>query len=589
MPSQEKKQHAVALFQQQKIKPAMRLFEQICRKDKRDFEAWSYLGITKSLLGDPLGAEKCLYHAVRLQPGNALARFNLGCALEANKKFQKSKNELQQAITINPNYFEAWHNLGGVLRNLGLTSAAVNAFQQALRIKPDSAETHRGLASAYVTQGKAVDAATECKKTLSIMPEHYSAHSLLLFLSTLYLEDPHEIYILHKKWQERHDVQQIEGWWEHEEFDVDERIRVGYLSPNFYQHSVAYFFESLIANHNQNRFEIFCYSDVTNEDEVTERIRSYASTWRDTAKFTDTELVRQISDDRIHILVDLAGHTTNNRLMVMMQKPAPIQIQYIGYLFSTGIDRIDYWMTDAWTDPPGLSDEVSAETIIRLPRGYLCYQPNKQAPDVSQAPWEKNSYITFGSFNHVSKISDMAFELWVEVLLANPDTHLVLKNESFLDEPTRKEWLDRFGKKGIGRNRVRLLGITKSVVEHLGLYSRIDIGLDTMPYNGTTTTCEALWQGVPVITLPGNTHCGRQGISLLSQVGLYDLIAHSRDNFLSIASKLVDSPEKISEIRRNLRCKMAASSLCDGKSIAIEVESAFRDIYDKWHKNANQH
>ena len=358
------------------------------------------------------------------------------------------------------------------------------------------------------------------------------------------------------------------------------------MSPNFYQHSVAYFFEPLIKNHDPANFQIYCYSDVENEDAVTERIKEYATVWRATVGMNDNELVRIISNDRIHILIDLAGHTTRNRLMVMMQKPAPIQMQYIGYLCSTGIDRIDYWMTDAWTDPLGLSDETSAETIIRLPRGYLCYQPNPQAPDVSRAPWEKNGYITFGSFNHVSKISDAAFDLWAEVLITNPDTHLVLKNESFLDESTRREWLDRFREKGVDESRIQLLGITESVVEHLALYSLVDIGLDTIPYNGTTTTCEALWQGVPVITLPGQTHCGRQGLSLLSQVGLTDFVAGSRSGFIEIATRYVHEPRKITELRSQLRNRMQVSPLCDGEALAADVEAAYLAALERWDNNA---
>jgi predicted O-linked N-acetylglucosamine transferase (SPINDLY family) len=566
----------------------MQLFERICRENKKDFEAWVYLGITKSALGDSIAAEACLRHAIRLQPTNALAHFNLGCALEANKKYGAAVQAFQQAIRLKPDYFEAWHNLASVLRILGQTSAATGAFKRALALNPHSAETYRGLASTYVTQGKATEAAAVCKQVLALTPEHVSAHSLLLFLSTLYLEDPREIYRIHLQWARQHPVSKLVGWWENTELDANERIRVGYLSPNFYQHSVAYFFEPLIANHDRSRFEIFCYSDVENEDSVTERIREHATVWRDSLNLPDNALAKQIMHDRIHILVDLAGHTTRNRLMVMMQKPAPIQMQYIGYLFSTGIDRIDYWMTDRWTDPQGLSDEVSAETIIRLPRGYLSYQPYQQAPAVSPPPWKRNGYVTFGSFNHVSKISDAAYELWLEVLRNNPDTHLILKNESFLDQPTRKEWLDRFHTSGIHKDRIQLRGITESVVEHLELYSQVDIGLDTMPYNGTTTTCEALWQGVPVITLPGKTHCSRQGLSLLNQVGLSDFIAESQSHFVAIASGFVNRPERISELRSDLRDRMKSSSLCDGTGLTKDVEAAYAAVMAQW-RNTVEH
>ena len=551
VPIQTKKQRAVTLFQQRQIGEAMQLFEQICNQSKKDFEARIYLGITKSMLGDSVGAEKCLQHAVKLQPSNSLAHFNLACALQANGKYDESAMEYQRATKIKPNYFEAWHNLGGVLRLLGQTTAASSAFSQALKLNPACGESYRDLASTYLTQGNVKKATEACRQVLAVNPGHTAAHSLLLFLSTLYLYDPRVIFQLHRAWQEKHSIAKLVGWWKYKNKDADELIRVGYMSPNFYRHSVASFFEPLIENHDRSRFQIYCYSDTKKQDAVTKRIKSHASAWRDTARLSDDELAKQINDDRIHILVDLAGHTTKNRLMVMLRKPAPIQIQYIGYLFSTGIDTIDYWMTDRWTDPPGLSDEVSAETIIRLPHGYLCYRPNEEAPDVAQAPWELNGYVTFGSFNHISKVSDETFELWTNVLLANPDSRLVLKNESFMDEPTKLEWIERFESKGITRARIDLLPITQTVVEHLKMYSQIDVGLDTLPYNGTTTTCEALWQGVPVITLPGDTHCGRQGISLLSQVGLHNLVASSQSEYIDIATQLATKPKRISELKIN--------------------------------------
>jgi predicted O-linked N-acetylglucosamine transferase (SPINDLY family) len=357
------------------------------------------------------------------------------------------------------------------------------------------------------------------------------------------------------------------------------RIKIGYISPDFREHSVSYFFLPFLEYHNRDSFEIFCYSEVKREDKITHRIKELSDHWRPIAWLRDRAVAEQVRQDGIDILVDLAGHTAENRLLVFAYKPAPVQVTWLGYPNTTGMPVIDYRFTDEIADPPGEADEYHSEILMRLPDGFLCYGPPDDAPGVSGLPTHKNGRITFGSFNNLPKINPQVIGLWSRLLHQVADSRLLLKSKQFADEHVRQRFLDLFSVCGIGAERLRLLPRVASTAGHLALYHQVDIALDPFPYNGTTTTCEALWMGVPVITLRGDRHAGRVGASILTRLGLEEMIAQNEEAYVDIGVALAASMSALENLRSGLRSRMQSSVLCDGRSFARTMENTFQKVW----------
>jgi predicted O-linked N-acetylglucosamine transferase (SPINDLY family) len=321
---------------------------------------------------------------------------------------------------------------------------------------------------------------------------------------------------------------------------------------------------------------------VKRPDAVTTRLKGLADHWLVTVGLSDDELAERIRADGIDILVDLAGHTANNRLRVFARKPAPVQVTWLGYPNTTGLEAIDYRLVDAVTDPVGEADAWASETLVRLEGGFLCYGALKDVPEPTAPPCLNTGTVTFGSFNNPAKVSAATLDVWAKLLSRLPQARLLLKGKSFADATTRALFLARLGERGVATERVELVAWQAGTTAHLALYHRVDIALDPFPYNGTTTTCEALWMGVPVVTLQGDRHAGRVGASLLTQIGLTALIANSVEEYLENAVALARNPERLSDLRRILRPRMAASPLCDAPAFARKMESAFRTMRQHW-------
>jgi predicted O-linked N-acetylglucosamine transferase (SPINDLY family) len=363
-------------------------------------------------------------------------------------------------------------------------------------------------------------------------------------------------------------------------------LRIGYVSPDFRNHSVAYFIEPVIREHSPDNFDVICYSHSFVQDHVTESIKQSAGDWRDITRASDDVAYKLIREDGIDILIDLAGHTGNNRLPLFARKPAPVQISWIGYPATTGLSAIDYKIVDEYTDPSGITDQFYTERLLRLPDTFLCYLPDASIPAVGSLPALSSGYITFGSFNHFSKISPMVFSMWQDILRKIPTARLVIKTRSLSDPTVRDSVMKTFRNEGIAEERLELLSWSPSRREHLDLYNRIDIALDTFPYHGTTTTCEALSMGVPVVTLAGDTHCSRVGVSLLSNVGLPELIAYTPESYIEKAVTLANDLEKLQSLRVTLRDKMTLSPLSDAKRFTANLEKCYREIWKQWCKTA---
>ncbi len=559
-----------------------------CRKalfiDPDNFETLVNLGNYLKELGRLDEAGGCYNKAISLKPDNAVAHNNLGSALTDLGYLDQAVTSFRKALAIKPGYAEARRNLGNVFLEQGLLSEAINCYQKALALKPGLASAHNNLGNALKDRGCLSEAIACYRKALAIKPDYSLTHSNLIFtLNCLPNSTQDEIYNESLQWENKHG----EGFLTDEPVytntrEPERRLRIGYLSPDFRSHSVAYFFEPVLQTHNKDTVEIFCYANVIKPDFVTGRIQTAADHWLSIVGKNDAEVVELIRQDRIDILVDLAGHSAKNRLLVFARKPAPIQVSWLGYPNTTGLRSIDYRLTDAIADPVGDADRLHSEQLVRLQHGFLCYQPDESAPDVSTPPFVDRGYITFGSFNNLVKVSLEVVQVWSEILRAVPGSLLVLKCKQLTDEETKARYLEMFGKQGIASERIKLSGWLPKKESHLELYNGMDIALDPFPYNGTTTTCEALWMGVPVVTLLGNRHSGRVGASIMNHVDLPELVAGSIENYAEMAIELANDQDRLGTMRSGLRQHMHDSEIMNKQIFTRSLEKTYQQMWIKW-------
>ena len=567
---------------------AKRLFLQVVKSYKRDLEAWQALGLISWKQRKFEEAELFTREALDIEPRNHIAHYNLACILLSLGKQDEAADEFRKTLNYAPSYRQALVMLGNLYASESKLEDSAICFRTSLKINSSDAVAYSNLGNVYADQGR-IHEALECwsraleMARMQAHPHYAAAHSnRLLCLNYMSDYSPESVYHEHVEWSKRHDR------WHGSELsyantkDPDRSLRIGYVTPDLREHSVSYFLEPLLKNHNSLYFDIFCYADVGMEDKTTTRLLKLITHYRNTAGMSDDEIFSIVRNDKIDILVDLAGHTSGNRLLLFARKPAPIQVSYLGYPNTTGLRTIDYRLTDEWADPPGWTESLHTESLYRLPEGFLCYKPPEESPPVSVAPVTKNKYVTFGAFNYVGKTSPAVVAVWAKILRSVPGARLIFKNKSFTDETTRQRFQTLFEEHGLECDRVEMIGLTRSKSEHLAVYQRVDIALDTFPYNGTTTTCDTLWMGVPVITLAGKVHAGRVGVSLLNQIGLEELVASSIDEYVSLALALANDRERLVQLREHLRERVRRSRLCDGVSFARRLEEAYKNMWLKW-------
>jgi predicted O-linked N-acetylglucosamine transferase (SPINDLY family) len=413
------------------------------------------------------------------------------------------------------------------------------------------------------------------REALRLDPGYLAAHSniLMCMLGRSDCSDE-ELLVEHKAWRAR--LGPVAPSIARGALHRRSRPRIGFISPDFRLHSCAYFLEPLFAQYDRAAFDFIAYSDVLRPDAVTARLRARVAAWRDSAPWSDAVLARQIAEDQIDILIDLTGHTGRNRLRLFATKAAPIQASWLGYPATTGVGEIDFRITDAVADPPGAADRQAVERLHRLDGCFLVYRPSEEAPPIVARPSER--VLTFGSFNNPAKMNARTVALWADVLRAVPGSRLLLKGKGLHDPAARAQVTGMFTRAGIGSDRLSLAGWRDTVRDHLGSYGEVDIALDPMPYNGTTTTMEALWMGVPVVTLAGTRHSARVGASLLSFAGLPELVAQTPDDYVAIAVSLAHDPQRLAGYRGELRARLSASPLLDGARFARSFEVALRSM-----------
>lgn len=568
-----------ALSDQGRLIEAIESYNRAIQLDSARAELFGNRGYAWQGLGKYENALKDYDRAIAVDAEIAELHTNRGSALAGIGRLDEAIESYDRAIAVNPEYAAAYNNRGNAWKELGLFEKAIDDFNRVLSLDPVDGIAQSNRAGVIKDSGRLEEGIKEFREVAALSFSNsvtYSNYCFALnYSSELSLA---EIFQAHIGYEERFGhVQKIEK----SAVGGGERLRVGYVSPDFREHSVAYFFEPLLLHHDQTAVEVYCYYNSWREDEVTQRIKSHSNHWRVIAGVSDEDAVEMIKRDQIDILVDLAGHTANNRLPLFIYRPAPVQVTWLGYPNTTGLKSIGYRFTDDVADPVGLTERYHSEELVRLPTGFLCYQGDDSIHYDASLPADERGYVTFGSFNNLSKVTEQVVKLWSEILLSMPNSRLLLKTKQFADEKTRQRYLRLFTKEGVAEERIEIYAQLPKKEDHLALYGSVDIGLDPFPYNGTTTTCEALWMGVPVITMAGDRHAARVGASIMTHVGLEMFVAEDREQYVELAVQFASSLQQLREIRGGLRGQMKKSPLCDNQGFVRGVEKAYQEMANR--------
>jgi predicted O-linked N-acetylglucosamine transferase (SPINDLY family) len=565
--------------------------------------------------------------AVQLKPDFPMFHNNLGNALRTQGNSPQAVAAFRAAIALAPDYAEAWCNLGNALKGVRELDEAIAAYRQAIALRPGMCEAHSNLGNILREQGQLDEAITAGRQAIALGPDFAELHinlgnilkdagdidaSIAAYRAALGLDpdsvlaDDNLVYLMHfhpayngaaiaqelARWNRRHAPPMARAAKAHNnDRDPHRRLRIGYVSPDFKDHVVGRNILPLLRRHDRRQFEITCYAQVPSPDAMTEQFQSVADHWHNIVGLFDEQVARQITKDQIDILLDLSLHMAGNRLLVFARKPAPVQVTFAGYPASTGLSAIDYRISDPYLDPPpstssgqaGMDESVYSEKTIRLPNTFWCYDPLDNADiAVNDLPAAERGLVTFGCLNNFAKINDDVLALWAAVLKAVDSSRLVMMAGQ---GSHRQRAVNRLGKEGIDPGRIEFVPFL-SRREYLKQYHRIDLGLDSFPYNGHTTSLDSLWMGVPVVTLVGQTSVSRAGWSQLSNLGLGELAAQTHGQFVQIAVELARDLPKLTKLRATLRERMQRSPLMDAEKFARDIEAVYRQIWRSWCETA---
>ena len=624
MNAQTAMETALAHHRAGRLAQAEAIYRQVLALHPNYPDALHLLGVLALQVGQPQTAADLITRAISLSPQVADFHFNHGAALVALGRFEQAMPAYRAALALRPNYPEALDrlaaacfavgnkagaidayqrlldlqpnhaetcvNLGNALSDAGKLDDAIDAFERAIRLRPDMAAGYNNLANALLARGQGTQAVAAYDQAILRQPNEANFASNRLFALQFQPGwNALDILAEHRKWNERFALPlTCQAAPHHNDPSADRRLKIAYLSPDFVGHCQALFTVPLLSNHHHAQFEIHCYADVERPDPATARLRACADVWRTTAGMTDEQIAQQIRQDRIDVLVDLTMHMSRGRPLVLARKPAPVQVAWLAYPGTTGLAAIDFRLTDPYLDPPGQGDECYSETSIRLQDTFWCYDPRAveeataasggPIPEPNELPALKNGFITFGCLNNFCKMNEGLIDLWAAVLGRLPSARLIL----LAPEGESRRWAtQRLAARGVDHGRIDFVP-RQPYRRYLREFHRIDIGLDTLPYNGHTTSLDSFWMGVPVLTRVGDTVVGRAGSSQLSNLNLADFAAPDDRQFVEIAATVAGNLDRLAELRRTLRQRMRNSPLMDAPRFARSIESAYRQMWRVW-------
>lgn len=532
--------------------------------------------------GRTAAAEQLYQQLLSQDPNHADALHLLGAIHLQKNDFQTAATLAGRAIAINPNVASFHNTLGLALAGQQRLDAAVNAYRNAVTLQPDMRAAHFNLAHALINQGEVADAIAHYRKTLLLDPADPDCHSNLLYAMHF---DPaytaQDIADEAARWNTQHAEPLFPSIRPHPNSrEADRKLRVGFVSADLWGHAVGRFLLPLLQNLDRDRFDVFCYADNAHEDVVSEQLKGHSHAWRSIVGMDDMSAAALIRSDQIDILVDLAAHSAMHRLTLFARKPAPVLASYLGYPGTTGLAVMDWRISDPFLDPRDAPPLPWVEKVWRLPGSYWCYQAPTGAPDVNELPAGsgENRAVTFGCLNKNYKVSQSTLAAWMQLLHEVPQSRFILLAHEGI---FRQRVLGALEHAGIDSSRMEFVGV-RPLNEHLAGYRRIDVALDTFPYNGGTTTCDALWMGVPVVTLAGTMPVGRAGVSILNHAGYPQWIARDEAEYVQIAKQLISDVPALANIRQSLRGNLQTSALMDAKQFAGHLEEAFRAFWREW-------
>ncbi len=524
-----------------------------------------------------------------LAPGHPAGVISLTQAYLSAGRFREAVDAARRATQVAPRVAASWGLLSLALTRAADLRGAVEAGRRAVELDPRAFEGYSNLGLAEMMLGRTDEAVASFERAHLAAPDNVGAHDALLMALNASDRPAADVFAAHRRYGELH---RASGTPARTLADPERPLRVGLLSGDFRVHSVAYFLLALLEHRERTGMEFIALHSFPKVDAMGERLRGLFDRWVDISRQTDPEIDATIRREKIDVLIELGGHSVGNRLAALVNKPAPVVISAIGYPHTTGLAAVDYRLVDSLTDPPGVggapgADAFATERLLRLDPCFLCYTAPGDAPSVTPSPCLESSdaRFTFGSFNTSQKLSQRTLRLWARVLQEVPGSRLLLKSLNYEDPQAREEAAARFASAGGDASRVECLPPGKGTREHLECYARLDVSLDPMPYAGTTTTCESLWMGVPVVTMAGTTHASRVGVSLLSAAGFdgsEGWIARNEDEYVSIAARLARDRAALARTRAELRGRVHASALCDGKAYARRFGGAIRRCWREW-------
>lgn len=554
---------------------AERGYRQILQRYPDHSDSLHLLGVIALQTAHFEAALELIGRAAALRPDAGLYRNSLGQALERLGRDDEARAAYEAAAELDPEYAEPLSNLGNLLMRHNRLPEAEASCRAAIERDPRFAAAYSNLGNALKERGELDEAIAAYRRATELDADSSAYHSNLLL--TLHYHagcSPEDLAREHRQWAEQHVTPlRAERRPHSNDRRPERRLRIGYVSPDFREHSVARFLLPILERHDREQVEIFAYSDVPRPDAVTEAIRANVDAWRDIRTLSDAQVAEAVREDSIDVLVDLAAHSGRNRLLAFARKPAPVQVTYLAYCSTTGVDAVDYRLTDRYLDPPSADLEHYVERSIRLPDCYWCYAAPPSSPD----PEPAGGPPTFGCLNNFAKVTPGVLRLWARILLRVPDARLLLHAREGSHRDRVRETLREAG---VAAARVEFVG-PQPLEDYLRTYREIDVALDPFPFGGGTTTCDALWMGVPVVTLTGHTAVSRAGSSLLSNAGLADLVARSEEQYVDIAVRSMrDRPS--AAMRRNLRERLRSSPVMDSPRFVRNLEAAYRAMWREW-------